>query len=194
MQSRHVRLQAQWLSYGWISDLTMIRLKSILVAVLGLSCASSVWAQNASVQLGFLLNFARYVEWPEARLKPGTAMRFCLAAGDAEMTSKFADLTKQMVGGQSIQVRLLARPSEVADCHVLFIPVEVVGSFAAWVSAAQDAEALTVSEYPDFVEAGGVIGLVQVGRSYRFDIDLRVAKKADLRIGSQLLKLARTVK
>ena len=51
---------------------------------------------------------------------------------------------------------------------------------------------LTVGEGPDFIDAGGIIARVSVGGRYRFDINLGVARQADL--SPQLLKLARTVK
>lgn len=173
----------------------MLRLQPLLIAV-----SAFLWAGNAladdstAVRLGFLLNFARYVEWPAAALKPGAPLRFCLAPGDADMASQFGELANQSVHGRPIQVRQIARPADAGGCHLLFLPAEMPGTLSAWLGAAQQTGALTVGDLPDLVEAGGIIGLVPVGGRYRFDVNLGVARQADLRFSSQLLKLARTVR
>lgn len=173
----------------------MFRCKQLLLAIATLLCAGSAWAQDsAAVRIGFLLNFARYVEWPETVLKPGAPLRFCLAPGDAELAAPFGELARQTIQGRPIQVKQLVRLSDVAGCHALYLPAETSGAVPAWLSAGQQTGALTVGDAPDLVEAGGMIGLVPVGGRYRFDVNLGVARQADLRLSSQLLKLARTVK
>jgi hypothetical protein len=60
--------------------------------------------------------------------------------------------------------------------------------------AAQKAKALTVSDRADFIDEGGVIGLTAAGGRYTFDVNLAAARSAELKLSSQLLKLARSVK
>lgn len=173
----------------------MSRLKPLLLTLALLLGAGSASAQSAaSLRLGFLLNFSRFVEWPETALQPGAPLRICLAPGDAEMAAHLGDLTRLTVPGHSIAVRQVLRPAEAAGCQVLYIPGETPGPVAPWLVAAEQAGALTVGDSPDFVEAGGMIGLVPVGGRYRFDINLGVARQTGLRLSSQLLKLAGTVK
>lgn len=86
------------------------------------------------------------------------------------------------------------RQTDVTGCHVLYLSGETTGPVPAWLGAARQAGALTVGDAPDFVDAGGMIVLVPVGGRYRFDINLGVARQPDLRLSSQLLKQARTVK
>jgi hypothetical protein len=173
----------------------MLRLKRILLAATAFMWAGNTLAEDsAMIRLGFLLNFARYVEWPAIALKPGAPLRFCLAPGDADMASQFNELASQSIHGRSIQVKQIARPADVGGCHLLYLPAEIPGGLSGWLGAAQQTGALTVGDLPDLVEAGGIIGLVPVGGRYRFDVNLGVARQADLRFSSQLLKLARTVK
>ena len=166
-----------------------------LLLFAALLCTGSVWAQNsASVRLGFLGNFARYVDWPETALRPGMPLRLCLAPGDADMAAQLGDLSSQAVNGRPVQARQVVRPADASGCHLVFLPAETPGSLAAWLAAAKQTGALTVGDLPDFVDAGGMIGLVSVGGRYRFDLNLGVARQAELRFSSQMLKLARTVK
>lgn len=173
----------------------MRRLKQLLLGMLAIPCAGSAWAQDsATVRLGFLLNFARYVDWPETTLKPGVPLRICLAPGDADMAAQVAELARQSVNGRPIQVRQLSRPADTGGCHMLYLPAEAPATVSAWLGAAHQAGALTVGDLPDFIDTGGMIGLVPVGGRYRFDLNLGVARQQELRFSSQLLKLARTVK
>jgi hypothetical protein len=173
----------------------MFRLKRLLLVASAFLWVGNVLAEDSAlVRLGFLLNFARYVEWPEAALKPGAPLRFCLAPGDADMAAQFGGLAKQSIQGRSIQVKQIARPADIGGCHLLYLPAEIPGALSVWLGAAQQTGALTVGDLPDLVEAGGIIGLVSVGGRYRFDVNLGVARQADLRLSSQLLKLARAVK
>lgn len=173
----------------------MLRLKGLLlIASIFLWEGNAFAEDSALVRLGFLLNFARYVEWPEAALKPGAPLRFCLAPGDAEMAHQFGELAKQSIQSRLVQVKQIARPADASGCHLLYLPAETPGTLSLWIGAAQQTGALTVGDLPDLIESGGTIGLVPVGGRYRFDVNLGVARQADLRFSSQLLKLARTVK
>jgi len=52
---------------------------------------------------------------------------------------------------------------------------------------------LSVSDIADFTRAGGMIDLVEVEQRIRFNINLSAARRARLRLSSQLLKLATIV-
>jgi hypothetical protein len=52
---------------------------------------------------------------------------------------------------------------------------------------------LTVSDIGDFAQTGGMIGLVEAEPGIRFAINLAVARQANLKLSSQLLKLATIV-
>jgi hypothetical protein len=52
---------------------------------------------------------------------------------------------------------------------------------------------LTVSDIGGFAQAGGMIGLVEADQRIRFDINLATTHQANLKLSSQLLKLATIV-
>lgn len=147
------------------------------------------------MRLGFLLNFARYVEWPDPALKPGAPLKICLAPGDGAMAGKLDELARQVVQGHPVQVRQVLRPADVADCQIVYLPSELPAqTLANWLESSPLSHTLTISEIPEFIESGGMIGLVSVGSRYRFDVNLGNVRRAELRMSSYLLKLARTVK
>ena len=52
---------------------------------------------------------------------------------------------------------------------------------------------LTVGDSPDFLRNGGVIAFAVENRRVRFDINLKGAESAGLKISSKLLNVARSV-
>ena len=171
---------------------TFVRLLLFCWALL---VAPAGWAQDpGSVRLGFVLNFCRYIEWPDAALSPLAPLRVCLAPGDPEMAARLGELARQSVQGRPIQIKQLIRPSDTSGCHVVYLPVDAPGELPLWMASVQRSGVLTISDAPDFVDNGGMVGLIAVAGRYRFDINLGTARQADLRFSSQLLKLARTVR
>ena len=174
----------------------MSRSLHLVLAFAALTWSGIGLAQDsATLRISFLLNFARYVEWPEQSVKTDAPLRFCLAPGDSAMSAKFGDLMTQTVHGHPVQTKQALRPSEVDDCQIVFLPADLTSTAPTkWLEAAMRTHTLTVSDAANFTESGGMIGLVDVGGRYRFDVNLGNVRRTDLKISSYLLKLARTVK
>ena len=166
----------------------------LLLLVLVLLPTSGAWASDATIRLGFLLNFARFTEWPATALGVSAPLQICLAPGDAEMAQELSMLTNQQVQGHTVLTRLIAAPSETGSCHMLYLPADLPGPVDPYLRATERSAMLTVSDHPDFIEHGGIIGLAPSGGRYRFDINLQSAKRVNLRLDVQLLKLAKSVK
>ncbi len=171
-----------------------MRLLRLVLFWLALLQASGACASDATIRLGFLLNFARFTEWPATALAINAPLHICLASGDAEMAQELSMLANQQVQGRTVLTRLIAAPAEAGNCQLLYLPAELPGSVEPYLRAAERSAMLTVSDHADFVENGGIIGLTPSGGRYRFDINLQAAKRVNLRLDVQLLKLARSVK
>lgn len=168
----------------------------LFVALIALVLSGTSRAQDpATVRISFLLNFARYVEWPEMAIKPESPLRFCLAPGDSAMAGKFGELTIPPVQGHPVRTKQTARPTDIDDCQIIYLPADLPPiAWAKWQEVAIKSHILTVSDAPNFIDNGGMIGLVDVGGRYRFDVNLGNVRRTELKISSYLLKLARTVK
>jgi hypothetical protein len=76
-------------------------------------------------------------------------------------------------------------------CQILFISRSAPGIASAL--RGLEPGILTVGESDGFLEYGGMIRFVIAGQRVRFDINAGAAVAADLRISSQLLRVARSV-
>ena len=156
--------------------------------------ASAVLSQPPSeyeVKAAFLLNFARFVEWPPEK-GPGP---FVVAVLGEDPFGPALDRTFEGngVAGRSSEVRRLPRLEDAGRTQILFIGKSEERRLPAILAALRGTHVLTVSDIPGFAERGGMIGLrLEEGR-VRFDINPEPATESGLKLSSQLLKLARIV-
>ena len=162
------------------------RWAGVLLATVMLSTpARAEIADEDGIKVAFLVNFAKYTEWPSGSSAGG--LRFCGLSAQA-LSGKLAQLQGRQVQGREIQVRAPASRDEWRDCHVLYVAEG--GRAEAVLRAVGQAPVLTVSDSPDFAQSGGIIGLKLRAGRMRFDINLGAARRAGLNLSSQLLKLA----
>jgi hypothetical protein len=142
------------------------------------------------VKAAFLLNFTRFVAWPQAD-DADPAISICILGDDP-----FGDMLDQIVAGESLKgrkltVRRLKRPVP-ASCQVVFIGRTEPDIPALLASTPPGV--LTVGEGDTFLRDGGMIAFVIDNRRVRFDINQSAAAKAGLRMSSKLLNVARSVR
>jgi len=162
---------------------------SILAAVF-LSLASALPNEMSvdNVKAGFILNFARYTEWPTAKLD-GEGLIICGLSRDP-LSGQLAMLRGRRVQEREIHIRTPASASEWSQCQVLFIGRDETQRIAAVLSGLEQHPVLTVSDTPDFARRGGIIGMKLRAGRIRFDINQGVALRSGLNLSSHLLKLA----
>jgi hypothetical protein len=138
------------------------------------------------VKAAYLLNFARFVEWPADPADTGP-LTICVAG-----TNPFGDVLDETLRGELVNGRSVrARPARQGErCHVLFVPVDVPPD--AYIKSLRTQPVLTVGERADFLRHGGMVNFVIEAGRVRFEIDADAAERVKLKISSRLLRLART--
>lgn len=143
---------------------------------------------ESKAKAGFIFNFTKYTEWPAAALT-GNELVVCSLSSQA-LAGKLAALQNQQAQGRLVQVRSPARAGEWRDCQVLFVAADEAERVESVLRNVAQLPVLTISDAPDFARAGGIIGLKLRDGRIRFDINQGAARKAGLKLSSQLLKLA----
>lgn len=146
---------------------------------------------EAKVKAGFLLNFARYVEWPAGAFA-STNSPVIIGVLGLDNLGRNLDVTVEgkTVEAHPVQVKRARRLSDLGECHVLFICASERDRLPRIVSGLEGKPMLTVSDMEDFTNEGGMVLLKRKSGTMRFDINREVAEKAGLKISSKLLKLA----
>lgn len=178
---------------------------TLLLAVVALitgfrpACAELFSSQGARPQLteyqlkaAFLLNFTKFVDWPEAErvAAANTPFAICIYGDDP-----FGGALDQIIQGESVDgrrliVRRLAR-SAPESCQVLFFGKSEPRM--SHILSTLPGGVLTVGDSEQFLAEGGTIAFIVENRRVRFGINQRHARHAGLRISSKLLTLAKTV-
>lgn len=96
-------------------------------------------------------------------------------------------------GNLPLRVQHLKEGEAIEGCQVLFLAAGERRRQGEELARAGGHPVLTVGESNHFAEDGGIIGFCRVENKLRFEINLGVAEKANLKISAKLLALAKTV-
>lgn len=146
------------------------------------------------VKAAFLLNFTKFVEWPDGAFEgPGDPVTMCVA-GEGPIGESLQDLVQgATVSGRRLAVHRTRSLAELRDCHLVFVPRSERRRQAEILSALQGSGILTVGDADGFLADGGMIRFVLDQNRVRFEINLAAAEAGGLKLSSQLLRLARSV-
>jgi hypothetical protein len=175
------------------------RFRAIFPVLGSLSLACLTMAQNPAsseyeVKAAFLFHFAQFVEWPEETFKDANnPLIYCTIGEDSFHGSLDAALNGKTIGARSSRVMHFKQPQEIHGCQVLFIGAREKKSIPAILASAKENSVLTVGESEHFVQDGGMIGFLLEENKIRFEVNLEAAQKANLKISSRLLALAKSV-
>jgi len=171
---------------------TLLVLAAGVLLLLGSARAQPTLTESQA-KAAFVLNFARYVEWPE-RAFPAreTPLSICLLGRDPVGNALLA-LEGRQVQNRVVTVRRLANADEARTCHVLFLAESEERRLVHALRGLIGLPVLTVGDTDGFIDNGGAIGLVQGEGRLQFEVNRHVLDQAQLKASSNLLKLARNL-
>lgn len=149
------------------------------------SPAAAELPKEDKLKAAYLLNFTRFIEWPNRGTVDAPAViRICVDSSD-----EFMRFLAELVGDR--RVGRLRHPVDVSpldnagNCDLIFlqegrddIPVDPL-------------EAIVVSDTADEPLSVAAIAFYTEDRKLRFEVDLQKIESLDVSVSSELLKLAR---
>lgn len=172
---------------------------SIALASMFLGTAHGAGGEPAlteyQVKALFLLNFAKYVDWPqEAFAQTNSPIVIGLYGEDKFGGALKATVEGKTVLGRPIVVRPIAKSDDAGKHHILFISNSDKKDQVEILAKVKTLPLLTVGEREQFLELGGIINFLMKDGKVRLEVDLEAARQANLRISSRLLNVADVVK
>lgn len=160
-----------------------------------LACTCRLSAQTPleyQVKAAFLLNFAKFVDWPPAAFANSDSPIAICILGKDPFGRTIDDLVQgELASGRKLIVRRISQAPAAHTCQIVF--TQLAGKEAAGILSTLGTGVLTVGDGQDFVRQGGIIGFLIDSRHVRFDIDQKAAELAELKLSSKLLAVARAV-
>lgn len=197
---------------------TLTRLTLALILGVAPPMVSSGMAQaprEDQVKAAFLLNFAKFVEWPLDAFADGAAPIAIGIVGDDPFGGALNEVVRgKTINRHTIVVTRIRAHDDFSRFHIVFISQSEKGQVGSILQRLGASRVLTVSEIQDFCQMGGVIALVTEEReakfeinarssdrrphltrvkSVRFEINIEAAEGSGLKISSRLLTLAKKV-
>lgn len=167
---------------------------SVILAILLFSVSvTSAWvSEEYQIKAAFLVNFARFVTWPENKDK-NTPFVFAVL-GKNPFGQAMEPVNRQNIKGHRAAVKYISEPADLQETvQVLFISDSMVDQVKDILSRLDRRQVLTVSDIPGFAMAGGMIEFIERDNSIHFIVNLKAVRAAGLDINYQLLQLADNV-
>lgn len=167
---------------------------AVCMAVSSLHCAAKGMSES-QVKGAFLYNFAKFVEWPAQAFQDGNSPIVIGITGGKPYWEAVEQITKgKMVNGRRLVCKRAEDASGIKGCHIVLIAASEKRQTNEVLEKVKSSPVLTVGEAEGFMRSGGVIGFVVEDQKVGFEINAGAAKRKQLKMSSQLLKLAKTVR
>lgn len=156
-------------------------------------CAAAQTASEYQVKAAYLYNFAKSADWPAQTLPSGSSP---LVIGVVSGDDEFIDSLTRTVAGRSIgthpiAVKRVAGDAELKSCQMVFVRSSAGRKRTqAVISALGFASVLLVGEEEGFLHEGGMINLVLVNGTIRFEIDREALQRAGIQVNAALIATA----
>lgn len=169
-----------------------------LLVLFVLSCGPVVQASAQTpdeyhVKAAFILNFARFIEWPSDGYGNGGALVVGIV-GEDPFGGSLDQLNGKTVNGHRIVIKRLKAEEYLRGCQILFISSSERNRLGKILESVRGATVLTIGELSQFNQAGGIIKFVIQENKVRFEINTGAASQARLKISSKLLALSKSGK
>jgi hypothetical protein len=161
------------------------------LAVAAPQVAASEGPSEYEVKAAFLFNFSKYVEWPEGTFAgPADRIVICTLGENPFGTLLEDDVKDKKVNGRELAVRETKSVSATAGCHIVFIASSEQGRLPEILGGLANHPVLTVSDVESVADRGVILGLTLKEKRIRIEANLLAARRAGLKLSSQLLKVA----
>jgi GAF domain-containing protein len=149
---------------------------------------------DQQVKAAFVLNFLKFVTWPEAPADAAAPIEVVVLGADDLARAIEQASARQQIGGRSIKVRAVRRAGDIgAAPQLLFIAASERDRLPVLLREFEGRPVLTVGDGSGYGAAGVVLNFYTSDTRIRFEANTTAAARARLQISSHLLRLARIV-
>ncbi|MFK5970914.1 MAG: YfiR family protein [Candidatus Marithrix sp.] len=152
-----------------------------------------MFSDNQAKKAGVVYNLSKFIDWPDTAFS-GNKFNICVV-GDVIFLDALKTFEKRQIRGLSVSIHVLnADFTNIQFCQTIYIDSSAKELLPNFLTKIAEKPILTISDLPNFVLQGGMIGLIQIKKRVQFAINLDATKLVNLVISAQLLRLAKTVK
>lgn len=143
-----------------------------------------------TVKAAYLYNFALLTEWPPK--ESSGAINMCLYRNH-DFGATIEKLRTKNVDNRAIQVIYITEPEEARQCHMLVIGTLERYPMRQLMDAIADLPILTITDNVQLAESDMMIRILTENQHMIFQVNLGLAKRANINLSSRLLRVANKV-
>jgi hypothetical protein len=164
-----------------------------LIGIPDLAPGAEPVAEEYQVKGAFLLNFAKFVDWPQQVFEgPGDPIAICILGRNPFGLALARAAQQTVAANRSLSVRQVSDGQQASQCQIVFMGESESKHLRAWLEALRGRSVLTVGESDGFLANGGVVNFKLEGERVRIEISTAAADRAGLHISAKLLNLAQS--
>jgi hypothetical protein len=165
-----------------------------LLAMLLSTVAQAQSATEYQVKAAFLFNFAKFVEWPADAFSSSDApLQICVLGQDPFGRDFEQVIEDKSVNGHRLEIIHPSGVPQARSCQIVFVAFTDKSQMRDTLQGLKGDNVLTVGDAPGFAKMGGIINFVLDDNRVRFEINLKAAELAHLKISARLLTVAKLV-
>jgi hypothetical protein len=144
------------------------------------------------VKAAFLFNFAKFIEWPDKAFQgeKGT-ISVCVFRYDPFGGALDEIIRGKVIGERVVQAKRITELGELKACQIVFVSAREEKRLQEILNSVKGTSALVVGESEDFAARGGGIQFFVEANKLRFAVNVDAMQRAQLRVSSKLLALAK---
>ncbi|BHH85556.1 YfiR family protein [Desulforhopalus sp. 52FAK] len=150
---------------------------------------------ESKVKAAFVVNFARFINWPTEVFEERNAPLVICTVGLARDNQVFAGIESKKIKGHPLALQSFAALEEVrsTSCHLLYMTNVPEKSVQAYLAESNSSPVVSIGESDGFAGHGGVIEFIKIKDRLSFKINNSEAKRRRIHINASLLDLAEEV-
>ncbi len=146
------------------------------------------------VKAAFLLNFAKFIEWPADVFQDDKApLTVCIFRYDPFGRSLDDILQGKIVNSRQVVASRISDLTQVNTCQIVFVSEREEKRLPEVLNRVKNSSVLVIGETGTFAERGGGIQFFLEDHRMRFAVNVDAVRKARLNVSSKLLALAKIV-
>lgn len=168
----------------------------LLIAVAGVPLAEAQeGASYETIKAHFVFNFLKFVQWPKEAFENKKSPIVIGVFTNEDFSRKLEAIVRgKTIGDRPVEVVQSDDVKDLLACHLVYFEGHNEKDLAKAVHAFEKGHTLTVGDARTFSDEGGIIRLFQERKKVRFEVNLRAARKKELKVSSKLLGLAAIVR
>lgn len=151
-----------------------------------------------AIKVAFVLNIARFVTWPPGRFaSENEPLHLCIYRNNI-YGDTIEEIRGKKIGKRRVEISTVDHLHPEDDCEILLIPHSESKRFSAEIQGGLERPLLTIADHTEngvkgVSRQGVLVTMVRQGTRIAFEIDPWQARRVNLQMSSELLKLARIV-